>query len=426
MSNSSHPVAGACVPAFHEVVPVPLRQAASWAVLLTALSLPWSMPLQAAPLTEAEALRLAVSRPEVTDLARARRDEAAADVTAARTWTNPSLELTHDRIGDSEETTWQLAVPVDLSGRRSLRESAAHRRSEASAAEQHAWQGERSAEVSLAFYDVLRRQAEVGAVAAWAARFATLDTVVAKLARAGEVAGYDRRRLERERQTAEARLAESRAELERRRARLAALIGQAVTDDVAGRLLPDPPPELAVLRERLAQRPDLNALARRAEAARTDLDAARRQWPEITLGVGRKLTDDGLQRDTGPQVLLSFELPLFERGQADQQRGAAQALAAQTEGLLAFREAEAELPGLHRQLTALMTTAERYRQEAVHASGALIRIAEIAYRAGESSVLELLDAYQGALEAERTAIDLEWQARSARIDLDQLTGSYAP
>ena len=39
-------------------------------------------------------------------------------------------------------------------------------------------------------------------------------------------------------------------------------------------------------------------------------------------------------------------------------------------------------------------------------------------------VLELLDAYKGALEAETTALDLEWKARDARIELDQLTGSH--
>ena len=53
-----------------------------------------------------------------------------------------------------------------------------------------------------------------------------------------------------------------------------------------------------------------------------------------------------------------------------------------------------------------------------------MRIAEVAYRAGESTVLELLDAYKGALDAETTALDLEWKAREVRIELDQLTGSH--
>ena len=48
------------------------------------------------------------------------------------------------------------------------------------------------------------------------------------------------------------------------------------------------------------------------------------------------------------------------------------------------------------------------------------------FRSGESSLLELLDAYKGALEAETTALDLEWKARLARIEIDQLTGNLAP
>ena len=77
-----------------------------------------------------------------------------------------------------------------------------------------------------------------------------------------------------------------------------------------------------------------------------------------------------------------------------------------------------------RQQVQLIAAAERYRREAVAPSADLVRIAEAAYRAGESTVLELLDAYKGALEAETMALDLEGKARDARIELDQLTGSH--
>jgi len=50
----------------------------------------------------------------------------------------------------------------------------------------------------------------------------------------------------------------------------------------------------------------------------------------------------------------------------------------------------------------------------------------VAYRAGESSVLELIDSQRAALEAELTAIDLDAQARSAAIHLDQLTAQDTP
>lgn len=37
---------------------------------------------------------------------------------------------------------------------------------------------------------------------------------------------------------------------------------------------------------------------------------------------------------------------------------------------------------------------------------------------------ELADLAQSALEAEITALELEWKARAARIELDHLTGNY--
>jgi cobalt-zinc-cadmium efflux system outer membrane protein len=373
-----------------------------------------------AGLTEAEALRLALARPEFSELQQARLGEAEAEVLEAGTWANPTLELTRDKTGATREQTWQIAQPLDLSGRRGLRTEAARHRVRATEADNATRQIERVAELRRAFHELLRQQEAVAAVTAWAERFEKIGQVVDKLARAGEVAGYDRRRLAREQQSAAAKLAETRAERERARAKLAAMVGR--DDDATGRLIPETPPPLPALQAKLAARPEFAALAARAEAAQTDHQAAQRHLPELTVGVGGKRTDDGMQRDNGNLVMLSFNLPLFDRQQAQDRRSAAQAQAARAELGLARQQAEGELLGLHRQSTQLVAAAARYRSEAVAPSSELVRIAEAAYRAGESTVLELLDAYKGALDAELTALDLEAKARAAGIELDQLTG----
>ena len=185
------------------------------------------------------------------------------------------------------------------------------------------------------------------------------------------------------------------------------------------------PQALPDLQARLGMRPDISALAARVDAAQADNAAAQRNLPELSVGIGGKRVEDGASRDNGNLLLLSFNLPLFDRQQAGDRRTAAQAMAARAELGLARQQAEGELVGLHRQLTQLIATAERYRSDAVAPSAELVRIAEAAYRAGESTVLELLDAYKGALEAELTALDLEWKAREARIELDQLTGNHS-
>lgn len=394
------------------------------AALIAALSALYSCGALAAPFTEAEALRHGLSRPELADLARARLGEADADAVEAATWANPTFEVARDKTGATSETSWQISQPIDFSGRRGLRSSGAERRRAAVEAENRARSGERAAELRRAFYSVLRQQEALSAVQAWATRFADIGRVVDKLARAGEASGYDRRRLVREQRAAEARLAETRAELDRGRARLSSLLGQAADDGVTGRLLPDGAADLATLKARLSERPDLAALAAKADAANADHAAARRNFPEVTFGIGGKRVDDGTTSETGTLFSLAIPLPIFDRQQAGDRRTAAQAMAARAELGLARQSAEGELTGLHRQLSQLIAAAERYRQDAVAPSAELVRIAEAAYRAGESTVLELLDAYKGALEAETTALDLEWKARDARIELDKLTGSF--
>ena len=380
--------------------------------------------LAGAGLDEAEALRLGLSRPEFSDLLQARVGEAEAEALAAGTWTNPTLELGRDTTGAARETSWQLMQPLDLSGRRGLREDAARHRIRATESDNLARRNERAAELRRAFHLLLRQQETVRVVGNWAARFASIGAVVDKLARAGEVAGYDRRRLAREQRSAEARLAEGHAELERGRARLTALIGRDIAERIEGRLLPEIPPALPSLRARLAARPDLTALAARVDAAQSDNAAAQRNLPELSVGVGGKRVDDGVLRTNGNLLMVSLALPLFDRQQAGDRRSAAQAMAARAELGLARQQAEGELVGLHRQLTQLIAAAERYRSDAVAPSADLVRIAETAYRAGESTILELLDAYKGALDAETTALDLEWKAREVRIELDQMTGNH--
>lgn len=376
-----------------------------------------------AGLTEAEALRLALTRPEFGDLQQARLGEAEADVLEAGIWSNPTLELTRDKTGASFEQTWQLAQPLDISGRRGLRTEAARYRARATESDNGVRRNERATELRRAFHELLRQQESTRAVAGWTERFAVIDGVVAKLARAGDVAGYDRRRLARERHSAEAKLAETRAEETRARARLAALIGRDLDAVIDGRLLPPIPLPLPTMQAKLAARPEFAALAARAQAAQTDNQAAQHNLPELTVGVGGKRVEDGPLRQNGNLIMLSFNLPLFDRQQAKDHRSAAQAQAAQAELGLARQKAEGDLVGLHRQTTQLIAAASRYRSEAVAPSAELVRIAEAAYRAGESTVLELLDAYKGALEAELTAIDLEAKARAAGIDLDHLTGN---
>lgn len=379
------------------------------------------------PLTEAEAVRLGLSQADFVDLARGAVQAAEADVLAAGLYPNPTLSYSRERLDGSPDTleqTWMLEQAFDLSGRRGLHREAASRRVAAVAAGNASRQVQMAANIRRSFHDALFRQEIIRTTETWVQRYARVEGLVGKLARAGEASGYDRRRLARERQTAEARLAAERAEQARSLARLRALTGAPEVALLQGALLPAAPVLVETALAQLDQRPDLQSLSRRAEAADLEGRAARRGGiPEVTVGVGPKFVDDGSTRDSGVAFSLAVPLPVFDRQQAGGQRAAAEAVQARAEYRLARQRAEGELRGLHRQAEGLRATAIDYRNRAVAASPELLRIAESAYQGGESSLLELLDAYRGALEAETTALELEKRARDARIEYELLTGS---
>jgi cobalt-zinc-cadmium efflux system outer membrane protein len=378
-------------------------------------------------LTEVEAVRLAFARSDLSDLEQGSVKAAEADVLAAGQLPNPVLSYNREHIGGSPDTieqSWMLSQNFDLSGRRGLRRDAADRRVEVAVAENAGRRSELAAEIRRGFHDALFRQKNIRATETWVQRFAKVEGMVEKLVRSGEASGYDRRRLARDRQAAEARLASERADLGRALARLAAFTSATGDLVVSGELLPPPPPPIEVALDRLAQRPDLLALSRRAEAADLDGQAAKLgAIPDVTVGIGPKWVDNGNSRDNGVALSLSVPLPVFDRQQAGQQRAAAEAMQARATYHLARTRAEGELRGLSGQAEALRAAATDYRTRAAAASPELLSIAETAYRGGESSLLELLDAYRGALETETAALELERRAREARIEYDLLTGS---
>jgi cobalt-zinc-cadmium efflux system outer membrane protein len=93
----------------------------------------------------------------------------------------------------------------------------------------------------------------------------------------------------------------------------------------------------------------------------------------------------GLDADTLHHLRPGILARVFDRQQAGARRAIADALSARAEG---------DLRGLHRQVERLSTAAADYRTRAVAGSAELLRIAEAAYQGGESTLLELLDAYR--------------------------------
>ncbi len=242
---------------------------------------------------------------------------------------------------------------------------------------------------------------------------------------AGDLSGYDRRRISRERVAIVSRQRRSAAQLEAAWQQLLGMIDPDKSrelDTVKGQLIPVALQPLSSLLERLAQHPRLLQRKRQAEASRLTARAVTRsRIPEITVGLGHKRIDTSNGSDSGLMLSASLPLPLFDRKQGPRQQAHAEARQAESEYQLMMQKAQANVRALWHKTAQLRNNARLFSEQSLAASYELVRIAESAYHANEIGVLELIDAYRSALEAETTALQLALEARLVRIELDEIT-----
>ena len=374
-------------------------------------------------LSEDEAVRIAQASPTVTALGRGQLELARSDISRVSRWPNPIVEYTRESAADSEQFL-TLSQVFDFSGRRALLRRAAELRLEA------AQQGVATEQLDLArvvrseFNRAATQQQVVRALREWSTRIASAAETAARLQAGGEVSGYDRRRLDRERIGAEARLAAERGALVAAQRRLAALLG---VENLDGITLQPPvpgqiPPEIEIA-ARIEQRPDVSALARRIEAATLEQRATQR-WrvPLFDLTAGTKRTE----ADTGTVLGAGFSVPIFNRNQDEVLRTKAELVILTAQRTLLVARARSEAEALAAEARELRHAAHIFREQARPTSLRLTAIAEASYRAGEVGILELLDAYRTALDAEIEAAELEQRARAAEIELRRALGGATP
>ena len=382
---------------------------------------------RAASITEDEALRLGLSEAAIGDVVEGGIQQAEGERERARRWPNPVLsyqrEETSTGAGTTEQYGW-VSQTFDLAGRRSTRGRAAEHRVRAAQAEGEDFRIARRADIRLRFHATLLLQRRVAALEEWVGQGARVAAIVAKRQQAGEVSGYDALRTEREQATARARLATEQAALSRSRELLAGLLGSTSQwDAVAGELLPgEPLPQVDALLERVDERPDVRALDESAEAAELDGRAAARWWlPDVTLGAGVKSVEDEQDRFSGPFLSASIPLPVLDQDQGARFQAEGRERTTRGQKALVVEAARADLRGLWQEASTLHATAIEFRRTAL-GGAQLTTSAERAYEAGEMELLALLDAHRSALDAELQALELEMNARRARIDLDRVAG----
>ncbi len=392
---------------------------------------------QARPLTLAEAL--AAARGLSPDLAAARAavDAAAARARQAGALTNPMLSYAYEQTSAGGQRNSQsiaaLEQPLELTGVRGARHDAARLRQEAAEADLRAAEGQVGFEVTRA-YALAQAATERMALADRAATaFDRAQRVTGARLVAGDVSGYESRRIRLE----GARYAVLRAEaaLARRTSyvTLAVLVG-ASADSLAlpalapSESLPPVPPVVArdsLVALALRRRPELLAAERQATAALADARAAGRERipvPIASAGWKTERVTTGGARFDGFVAGISLPLPFWDR------RGGAVA-AADADARRRAAEVDIWRRRVAREAEEACSALGAAEEEVAWLSPALgpeataaLKAAETAYTEGEISLVEWLDAVRAYHETESILVTLRAELHVRRAALERATG----
>jgi cobalt-zinc-cadmium efflux system outer membrane protein len=402
-------------------------------VLCAALAVvpPPSAGAQSLPLTESEALaRLSPNSPRVRAI-RAAIDMARADVLTAARWPNPRLIFDRESVAGVTEIMTMVAQPLPLSGHRGLQIDAATAFVDASSSRVDDEVRRARADLRLAFAQLVAAQVRQRELARARDRLRDLADVLAKREAAGDAAGFDRLRAEREVLDLEADRSVAATERARAQGAVATFFAGPVDASqivAVDAVTPKPalPPVNALVEHAESARGEIMALRKEIEAARFSERAAdRRRIPDPEIVAGTKSSTVG-GGDVGSVVTLQAALPLFDRGRPE--RALARAKAAQAEARLeAFRVAlRSEISALRAAVMERRETADRYRAAAVAGADQIERIAHVSYDAGERGILELLDAYRTGASARVRQAALDAATRQLEIELEFLSGWEIP
>jgi cobalt-zinc-cadmium efflux system outer membrane protein len=397
-----------------------------------ALTFPSFAAAQTLPMTEAEALqRLSDSSPRVRAI-RAAIDLARADVLAAGRWPNPRFTIDRESAAGNTEYLTMVGQLLPITGQRSLQMQAASALVEAASSRADDAIRRARADLRWTFARLATAQARERELTSAGERLRQLSEILSKREAAGDAAGFDRLRAEREVLDVDADRATAASERAGAQAALAAFFAEpveatrivAVVSDT--RMAPPMPTVDALMERAIASRGDLAAFRKEMDAANLSVRAAdRRKLPEPEVIAGTKSSSVG-DGDIGSVVTVQAVVPLFDRGKIERAIAAARASQAEAAAAVFRLSLRADIESLRAIVLERRDTAARYRATAVASVDQLERIAQVSYDEGERGILELLDAYRTGAAARVRQATLNAAVRQAEIELEFVSGWEIP
>ena len=409
---------------------LPSRAAAS-VLIAVAIIGPWgAQPCLAQEWTEASVVgKFLDQSPQAREM-RARVALAEAEARGRTLYANPSVNYSRESAGFTEFFQAEQMLPV--TGRlKFLRQAGA---SSVRAAESEGafslWQARSS--LRRAFYRVLASQQRESLYAGGAQELDSVIRILRDREREGEGSKFDRLRAERERAELRAEIALIHAGAVLERAQLLSFLPPATpVATVSGQLESALPPLSSgeLVQKAISLREDIRAEQRRAEQYGFEQRAAERlRFPEPVINAGLKRADAGQRAFgqssavSGPVFGISVPLPLFNKGQAEVARYAAERERVAARLQILTQQVRAAVEGSVEAFNVRLQARDEYARELAGTGPELIEIAKVAYQEGELGILQLLDAYRTHRTAQLRMLDMYAAVKEAQIELERTIG----
>lgn len=352
----------------------------------------------------------------------------------AGAFTNPTLSYGYESAGQggalNSQSIAALEQPIELTGVRGARREAASLAREATEARLLTARAELDYQVTRAYAAAVAAERRAALAEQAAGAFQRARRQSAERLAAGDVSGYEARRIALE----AARYAGVRAEavLERGRARL--VLGELVSVPADSLVLAGLPGALPAVESVLSAdsiaelalraRPEVVAAQLEAAVAQAAARAARRERipvPVASVGFKTERLAGGGRLD-GLVAGVALPLPLWDR-----RGGASAAAEADARGRDALLEAERrravrEAADAYGALRAAETQLAALQPAVGAEAAAALRAAETAYAEGAITLVEWLDAVRAYQEAEASYAALQAEAIVRRAALERATG----
>ena len=371
--------------------------------------------------------------------ARARVDQASAELAQQRLYPNPEISASAGdipagvtnppglRLGDTAIYSTALSETLEI-GKRGPRIASARLRmeSESQSFLQSLMEKTAEARYALARTVYLKVRLSVLEGSLDAAR-QNMELQRSRLEN-GDLSGNDFDRLQVDTMLLESELAANRQEYEGAAAECGSIVFascEAGESDLTALNDSAPVSDSPDVETALRRRPDLRALGLNRDSASQDaILAHRRRIPDPSLTVGYthdNLTLSGDQPKT-LQLGVAVPLPIFDRGQHEAARAERRAFELEETALAERERGRAEISALLKRKGSLETTLRTLQEEAVPTSSRVLESTLAAVNRGGMSMTDLLLARRTHTDLLLKVMDLQFDLFSVRNDLRRALG----